>query len=257
MPSSTTSARRCAGVRAACDLELGFRLAAGVGAYCTIRGLVPEGRGWFRRLLAARQNEYAAAEPLFREAPEIWCGLGDKGGMECWAAFRIPRTSSRTPIFGTQRSLKTLSRLRERLGDHCHAAVPECPPVGPRATRVVRWAVAAGAAADGPPHELVALDVLGQADRPKLGREGLAQRLRLGRGRRQGRGAESISMAFLVLLETLTPLARAVFLLREVFSTTSTARFARPSTTTKRRATRSPVARVRSGPRSGGGSDRR
>ncbi len=80
------------------DPELGLRLAAGVGAHCTVRGLVTEGRGWFRRLLArstrptagraaaldragylaARQNEYAAAEPLLREALEIWRGLGDK-----------------------------------------------------------------------------------------------------------------------------------------------------------------------------------
>jgi predicted ATPase len=35
-----------------CDPELGLRLAAGVGSFCTIRGLVSEGRGWFRRLLA-------------------------------------------------------------------------------------------------------------------------------------------------------------------------------------------------------------
>jgi predicted ATPase/DNA-binding CsgD family transcriptional regulator len=81
-----------------CDPEFGLRLAAGVGSFCTIRGFVSEGRGWFRRLLArstlptagragaldragylaARQNEYAAAELLFKEALEIWCELGDK-----------------------------------------------------------------------------------------------------------------------------------------------------------------------------------
>ena len=85
----------------ACDPEFGLRLAASVGAYCTVRGLVTEGRGWFRRLLArstrptagragaldragylaARQNEFAAAEPLFREALEIWRELDDKRGI--------------------------------------------------------------------------------------------------------------------------------------------------------------------------------
>ncbi|MDQ3811631.1 MAG: tetratricopeptide repeat protein, partial [Chloroflexota bacterium] len=83
-----------------CDLELGLRLAAGLGGYWTARGHVPEARGWFSRLLgrstrrtagraaaldrsgylAARQNDYTAAEPLFQEALEIWRELGDKHG---------------------------------------------------------------------------------------------------------------------------------------------------------------------------------
>ncbi len=118
----------------ACDPELALRLAAGVGAYCTIRGLVTEGRSWFRRLLgrstrptagragaldragylAARQNDYAAAEPLFREALEIWRELGNGQGIAT-TLFHFALVPQHQGDYGSARAMleESVSLARE------------------------------------------------------------------------------------------------------------------------------------------------
>ncbi|MGE3511804.1 MAG: tetratricopeptide repeat protein, partial [Vicinamibacterales bacterium] len=94
------AALRCSEA-ASCDPEIGLRLATTLAnAFWPMRGHFHEGRGWLTRLLARptartvvradalnragylamRQNDYAAALPLFDEALAIWRDIGDANG---------------------------------------------------------------------------------------------------------------------------------------------------------------------------------